>query len=114
MKHLETIEPHVASSQDKLLEFNKIAEKSILVGNLKDAEDSLNSALRLIENQSVDHPLLVAMTYTNFGSLKCQLRCFQEALNCFEKVLEYTEGHSVDALLCLKFCTAYSGDRYIF
>ncbi len=107
--HLDSSEPRVASAASQVIEWNKIAEKELLSANVDGARNALNFALKLIENKSANHPLLTAMTFTNLGSLHCQMRSFEEALRCFEKVVACSDGYHLNALMHLKFCTAYSG-----
>ncbi len=107
--HLDSTEPFVASAAQQVFEWNKIAEKELLSANVDGARHALNIAVKLIEDKSANHPLLTAMTFTNLGSLHCKLRSFEEALRCFEKVVACSNGCNLNALLHLKFCTAYSG-----
>ena len=109
MTHIDSLEPLVSSTAQQVFEWNKIAEKELLSANVDGARDALNFALKLIENKSANHPLLTSITFTNLGSLNCQLRSFEEALRCFKKVVACSDGSHLNALLHLKFCTAYSG-----
>jgi hypothetical protein len=107
--HLDSSEPIIKSAALQVFEWNKIAEKELLSANVDGARKALGFALKLIEEISVDHPLLVATTFTNLGISHCHMRAFEKALRCFEKVVDCSEGCHLNALLHLKFCTAYSG-----
>ena len=112
IQHLESIEPASISPEAKVLALNKKAEDNILRGNLDDANKLLEYAMDIIEKQCVEPQLVLATTLTNLGSLHCLMESFQKALSCFDKVVAYT-GQGVDALLFLKYCTAFSGENFL-